>query len=136
MAMKITLSLDETVYERARLLAEAQREDVAMALANWLDNTLPPVDQDHAAGMADHDEKVMQHEMEAYIALHPGLVQLYKDQYVAIHNGQLVDHDIAYDALVTRIEAAYPEQFVWLTRVEEQPIRQLKFRSPRIEKHG
>lgn len=73
-------------------------------------------------------------EMQAYIAMHPDLLQKHRNQYVAIYNGELIDHDEQFDALLARIDAAYPDQFVWLTRVEEQPIRELTFRSPRLSK--
>jgi len=131
MAMKITLSLDETVYERAKLLAQLQRQDVAKALAHWLDETLPLAELDDVRQTTDDDPDV-EREMQAYIALHPQLVQQYRDQYVAVHQGQLVDHDSDYGALLLRIEATYPDQFVWITKVEEQPLRQFVHRSPRI----
>jgi hypothetical protein len=138
MTMKITLSLDETVYERARLLAEQQRQDVAKALVRWLDETLPPVESAGASGggqdAEDAENAAVEREMQAYIALHPQLVRQYKHQYVAVYDGRLVDHDADYESLFMRIEDAYPDSFVWLTQVEEHPIDELVFRSPHLNK--
>lgn len=133
MTMKVTLHLSETVYKRARLLAHAQREDIAKVLAKWLEETLPAAEQ---GGMPNidiqGDDAAVDREMQAYIAMHPRLLQKYRNQYVAIHNGELVDYDEEFDALLARIDAAYPNQFVWLTKVEDQPMRELTFRSPRL----
>lgn len=138
MTMKVTLSLNDTVYERAKLLAQLQQQDVAKALAHWLDETLPPAEihETNNAGVDGPDDLDVEAEMQAYIALHQDLVRKHKDQFVAVHKGQLVDYDDDYGALLARIEAAYPNRFVWITKVAEQPIRQLAFRSPRLTKGG
>jgi hypothetical protein len=44
----------------------------------------------------------------------------------------MVDHDEDYGALFERIDDRYPDSFVWLTRVEDEPIGSLAFRSPRF----
>src|SRR5690606_1718087 len=71
-------------------------------------------------------------EMEAYIALHPMLKEQYFGKYVAIYHGELIDYDDEPAALLTRIEAQYPDEFVWLTQVGPEPIETLVVRSPRI----
>jgi len=72
-------------------------------------------------------------EMQAYIALHPLLKEKYFGQYVAIYQGKLIDHDSVHEALYRRIDAQYPDKFVWISLVEEEAIPTLMFRSPRIE---
>ena len=52
--------------------------------------------------------------------------------HVAIHGGRLVDHDTDYGALFERIDDRFPDRFVWLTMVEDEPIGTLTFRSPRF----
>lgn len=54
-------------------------------------------------------------------------------QHVAIFNGQLIDVDSDYGALYERIDAQYPDQFVWLATVTDDPMPTLVFRSPRLE---
>ena len=72
-------------------------------------------------------------EMQAYLALHPMLKEKYLGQYVAIYQGKLIDHDPDHEALYIRIDAEYPDEFVWISLVEEEAIPTLIFRSPRIE---
>lgn len=63
--------------------------------------------------------------------LHASLMKLYLNQYVAIYQGQLVDHDGDKLALFQRIEETYPNEFVLMRPVREQPEREFYFRSPR-----
>lgn len=70
-------------------------------------------------------------EIAAFFELHPSLVNRYPGHYVAIYQGQLIDHDADKLALFTRIEEAYPDEFVLLRPVQEQPEREFYFRSPR-----
>jgi hypothetical protein len=140
MSTKVVLNLDEAIYERARLLAEQQRQDVAKALVHWLEVTLPPSEPRPASGTdaptALDEDAAVEREMQAYIALHTQLLPEYMHQYVAIHGGQLIDHDRDYETLLRRIEAAYPDEFVWLTEVEDQPIQEVFFRSPRLSRNS
>jgi hypothetical protein len=53
-------------------------------------------------------------------------------QHVAIYGGQLVDHDQDFAALFERIEKAYPDEFVWLATVGEEPLPTIYHRSTRL----
>lgn len=68
--------------------------------------------------------------MQAYIALHPQLKTTHFGQYVAIYGGQLVDHDADHAALYERIDARYPNEYVWMSKVEAEPMQTLHWRSP------
>lgn len=70
-------------------------------------------------------------EVDAFRRLHPELLESYLNQYVAIFQGKLVDHDADKLALYKRIEVAYPNDFVLMRPVLEQPEREFYFRSPR-----
>ena len=54
----------------------------------------------------------------------------YLGQHIAILNGQLIDVDEDYGALYERIDAQYPDRFVWMAAVEDEPMPTLVFRSP------
>ena len=90
--------------------------------------TQQTMDQDDAA-----EDEVVARERQAYIALHPTLVKHYPNQYVAIHNSQLVDHDPNGLALSLRIRQQFPNQFVWIAPVKAQAIEEWVMRSPRFE---
>lgn len=134
MTVTVTLELDDATWQRAHKLAELQRQNVADLLVGWLAETLPPPENGGAPASADNPEDVaVEREMEAYIALHPQLKQHFLGQFVAIFGGKLVDHDADYGALFDRVDAKFPDEFVWLTRVETEPIKTFIFRSPRLE---
>jgi hypothetical protein len=75
----------------------------------------------------------VEREKAAYFALHQVLWQKYPGQHVAIYNGELVDHDTDGVALSKRVYQRYPDQFVLIRQVEQEPDRVLYFRSPRFE---
>ncbi len=54
---------------------------------------------------------------------------------MAVYQGKLVGHDLDREALYRRIDAKYPDEFVWIGPVEEEAIPTLAFRSPRIERN-
>ena len=78
------------------------------------------------------DEAIVR-EREAYIALHPTLLKQYPNQHVAIHNGELVDHDLDRLALSLRIYQRFPNEFVWIAPLKAQAIEEWVVRSPRFE---
>jgi len=128
MSEYVTVTIPEALLRRAKKLARVRRRPVDVVIAELLDRALP----DEASSVANAEDEAVIREMEAYIALHPALKANYMGQYVAILDGQLIDHDSDPAALYGRIAAHYPDHFVWLTAVEEEPLATVKFRSPRI----
>jgi hypothetical protein len=138
MSKKITLDLPEALFERAKRYADLQQQDVAEAIAALLDETLPAASA-AANGSASHaggleDEAAMEREMHAYIAMHPELKKKCFGKYVAIYGEQLIDVDDDYGSLYTRIDKKYPNTFVWMTKVREEPIRTARVLSPRLDR--
>ena len=73
-------------------------------------------------------------EAKAFRKLHTELVKQYLGRYVAIHHGQVVDHDEDFHALHQRIRQQFGRQPVLLRRVTSEPERVLVMRSPRLER--
>ena len=73
-------------------------------------------------------------EAEAFRSMHAELAEKYLGQYVAIHNGKMVDHDKDFPSLHSRIRQRFGRQPVLLRRIETEPERVLVFRSPRLER--
>jgi disulfide oxidoreductase YuzD len=126
MTQNITVPLSDRAYRRIKHWAETRQQDVGDAIAEFLANNLPHNDT-LVIPPAAADAKVEQ-EKAAYLRLYPQLKMRYKGQYVAIHNGRLVDHDTDYGTLFERIDDQYPDTFVWLTRVEDEPMRTIVVR--------
>jgi hypothetical protein len=74
----------------------------------------------------------MEQEMIAFRAMREALLANYEGQYVAVYQGQVVDHDPDELALVARIDEKYPDAVVLIKRVTPEPDRVLHFRSPRL----
>jgi len=130
MTQNIVVSLSDQSYRRLKRWAEKRDQDMGDAIAEFLAQNLPDADELNVPPTeADPD---VAREKAAYLRLYPQLKTQYAGQYVAIHDGQLVDHDTDYGALFERIDDRFPDRFVWLTRVEDEPIGTLAFRSPRF----
>jgi|694.fasta_scaffold66317_5 hypothetical protein len=80
----------------------------------------------------DQAEPAAEAEMQAYLTMHPWLKEHYLGKHVAIYHGQLVDMDEDFDALFDRIDQAQPNQFVWISKVDDEPIETFIIRSPRF----
>lgn len=132
MTAQVTVTLSNQISERVRELAKRRHQDVDTVVERLLDEGLPNnFEEQDWIDLSEPDEAATQ-EMQAYINLHPMLKQNYFGQYVAIYSGKLVDYDAHFDALYDRIEQAYPDEFVWMSKVEAEPIETFVIRSPRF----
>jgi hypothetical protein len=130
---QITLELPDHLYERAQELAAQQRQDVAGVITDLLNEALAVEGQ--MSGYTGPDAAV-QREIDAYLEMYPRLVNDYLGKNVAMFHGKLVDHDEDFGALMKRIEAQYPDDFVLVKRVDSVPIRTITVRSPRYTAGG
>jgi hypothetical protein len=73
-------------------------------------------------------------EMEAFNAQYEELKAKYPGQYVAVHQGKVIDHDRDLRTLHLRVYDRLGRLPVLLKQVTEGPDRELAFRSPRLEK--
>ena len=80
------------------------------------------------------ERETIKAEADAFRSMHAELVTEYLGQYVAIHNGQVVDHDKDFQSLHNRVRQRFGHRPVLLRRVEAEPERVLTFRSPRLER--
>jgi ABC-type Zn uptake system ZnuABC Zn-binding protein ZnuA len=129
----ITVTLSEGLSERIRKVAAAHQQNLVEVIETTLDEALPwPADEAEELARQELDEEI-DHEMQAYLDLHPVLKQKFLGHYVAIYEGKLVDHDPEHAALYARIDARYPDQFVWISKVEAEPLQTLHVLSPRFD---
>jgi hypothetical protein len=64
--------------------------------------------------------------------MHPVLKQNYAGQHVAIHEGQLVDHDEDAMALVQRVSERFGRTPILITRVDDNPLSKYAIRRPHL----
>lgn len=72
-------------------------------------------------------------EMEAFQAQLPDLLSAYPDQFVAIHEGQVIDHDADLRTLHSRVYARLGSVPVLLQKVTATPTPDILVRGPRVE---
>ena len=78
-------------------------------------------------------EKIAQ-EQGAYEAQHATLYHKFVGQFIAIHEGTVVDHDVARVTLSRRIRATYGKQPILITPVLAKPQRVFRVSRPRLIK--
>ncbi len=73
-------------------------------------------------------------EAQAYRDQHAALVEQYLGQYIALHEGHVVDYDEAFQPLHQRVRQRFGRQAVLIRQVTPTPERVLTVRSPRLER--
>lgn len=131
MSLQITVPLSEKTYERVKQWAELRQQNVGEAIADYLTSNLPDVEA-FVVPPAEQDDEV-EREMDSYIRLHPQLKKTHLGKHVAVYGGELIDEDDDFGALFERIDAQYPDEYVWMTQVKEEPIETLHVRSVRLD---
>ena len=132
MATKVTVELPDPLYQRTRQFAHLHYQDLEQAISVLLEQALSAQSEEELIDWTEPDPAV-DREMWAYIAMYPRLRKHHFGHYVAIFQGKLVDFDDDPTALMERIEEKYPEQYVWVSQVGEEPIQTIVVRSPRLE---
>ena len=108
--------LSKDTYERFQEWAKLHQLEMGEAIARFLDETPPPIN-DLPLVSTDIDPQIVQ-EREAFLRLHPQLKQTYLGEYVAIYQGKMVDHDKNRQQLMTRIREKYPHEVVLVRPVQ------------------
>lgn len=109
-----TVTLDQNVYKRLKAAAD-ENETTADAL---LENAARQY-------LWELERQKISEESAMYRQQYPELKEKYLGQYIAMHLGKVVDHDIDEDALWKRVRQRYGRTPVLILRVEETPDRTL-----------
>lgn len=126
MADQVTVTIPQQVYNRAQKLALLQNKAVTEVLAEALE-LAEALDREDLS-----EEQIMAREEAAYRAMREEIAAKFTGEYVAIHCGQLVDHDSKELALLRRLDEKYADKVVLMKQVLPQPESELRFRSPRL----
>ena len=116
------IDLNPGLFEQVRRIARWQRvttdELTSRALSSYLDRL---------------EWEKLQSEMDAFQAQLPALLISYPDQYVAIHEGQVIDHDADLRTLYSRVYAKMGSVPVLMQKITAIPTPDILVRSPRLE---
>lgn len=115
MTTNATVIIPQYLYERVQQIAKRQYRDVNEVASEMLEKGISP--WENTAWITPERER----EKEAFHHLHDMLLKKHKGEYIAIYNGQLIDHDTNRTALFKRIEENYPDQYVLIRPVNQTP---------------
>lgn len=121
MEITITLKIPEDIYQRAERLAISSHKSTSQILVEQL-----AAAQAIPASPSDDPEQIqLQQEAAAYKTMHLQLRTQFPDQWVAIYQGHLIDHDADEDVLIERLAKEYPGCLVLVRQVEVEPDRDI-----------
>lgn len=128
MSTKLTITLPDDIYRQFESAAEVSEQNVAELVTEAVVANVPR--------LAVHPQwREMEREEAAFRAMHKELLLKYHNEYVAIYQGKVVDHGEDFVEIVGRIDDAYPDEIVFISKVSSKPERTLRFRSPRLVKN-
>ncbi len=116
MTLHVSVPLSNEIYERAQKMAHQRDVAVEQLLAEHLEASLAE------SAVTLDENRIVEQEWLAYRTLHPTLRAQYLSEYVAIYQGQLVDHDPNQLALIKRLDQKYPDQFVFVRHITPDPL--------------
>jgi hypothetical protein len=119
------VDLPDHVYRRVESIARQSQRAVDAVVADVVARSV------RAFPVATGRETMLR-EIEAFRAMHATLRRDHAGEYVAIHGGNVVDHDPDPVALLGRVRRDYPGQTILRRKVEDAADVNLRFRSPRL----
>ncbi len=125
MSNKVTLTIPEQIYRRVEQVALTSQQPMADLINEVLAEAFPAVH-------VNPKRYIMEQEQEAFRNMLPELLKNYESQYVAVHNGQVVDHDKNKLDLAARIYQSLPNEVVLIKQVSSKPDQVIYMRSPRF----
>ncbi len=123
MSTQITLTVPNNIYRQAEYIAQTTNRPVTEVFTETILMAFPSLH------VNEHRE-AMQDEVTAFQTMHADLWKQYAQQYVAVCQGAVVDHDVDELALVERVDEKYPDHIVLIRQVLPKLQKTLQFRSP------
>lgn len=115
------VTLDERMTDEMEQVAESKGLTVQMLAEQAIRQYL--LEERRAA---------IRRESAAFRVIHQRLLQIYGDEYVAVHGGKVIDHDRDQLTLYRRVARQYPDAPVLIRKVTLTPDEVYTSRSPRI----
>lgn len=120
--MALTIGLDEKTSTQLEQMARVRSEEPVVLARNAI-----------RAFLRNESRRIIEQEAVAFKRLHPDLLRTMPDEFVAVHGGQVVDHDRDQVILYRRVEEAYGGQPVLIRQVRPEIEQTIEVLSPRLE---
>ena len=137
----LELSLSETTYTTLRQAAERRSQPIEGVVEDALNAFLEPSTSSEASSDNGSSEPAIgwrqakiHAEAAAWRSLPPAEQRSYGDDFVAVHNGQVVDHDGDRLILYRRIRTRFGDVPVLITLASAPSPREFQMLSPRVER--
>lgn len=135
----LRVMLPDQTAEKLQHVAERQGMDATQLLVQLVENylaadSLPP--EAVAGTLWSEQEQKINQEQQQYEAQHSTLLKHYSGQYIAMHQGAVVDHDGDRVVLRRRVRARFGDIPVLITPVLTEARQIITVRSPRLLEAG
>ncbi len=131
----LTVTLKPDLAEQVtRLAGSSNQASIDAFIDQALRKHLKPKSSLTRLALETSPESKIRAEKAAFEKQHAALLAHYANQYVAFHNGQVIDHDSDLRTLHLRVFKQLGHTTVLLKKVTTEPERELVFRSPRFER--
>ena len=124
MGIQVTFDVPENIYHEVEQLAQETQRTVDHVLEEIVIRSFPPL-------YVSPDRPKMLREVAAFEAMHAELWEKYPNEFVAVYQGKVIDHDLDEIVLIDRVRAIYPDEVIMVDKVLPQLQREIVFRSPR-----
>jgi len=115
------IAIRDELMRSVEKLAQEQGTDAESLVNEWV-----------ARELALAREQKIREEATRFRAQHSALQAAYPGQYVAMRNGELLDHGSDVQALYQRIRARFGDEPVLIAPVTDSPTPTYQMRSPRL----
>jgi len=132
----IQVAFSDQIAERLQEVAVKRHTDVKSVVEEAVEfyfahATEPEYDEEFEA-WEQAQQQIIEREMQHYLRQHQQLLSRYRGQYIAMLNGEMVDHDADEVALSQRVRARYGQTTLLITPVLPEPIQKIALRSPHV----
>ena len=120
-----------TVIEQVRRLALPLNTDDRLALIRAIASLETPK---HEPGIAPANVQTLEVEQEAWFARPAAERERYMGEYIAIHRGEVMDHDPDQRTLYLRVREQFGRQPVLIVKADWSAMPDFTLHSPRLER--
>jgi hypothetical protein len=135
----LRVMLPDQTAEKLQRVAERQGVDATQLLVQLVENhladdSLPP--EAVSGTLWSEQEQKINQEQKQYEAQHSALLKHYSGEYIAMHQGAVVDHDDDRVVLRRRVRARFGDTPVLITPVLTEARQIIIVHSPRLLEAG
>jgi len=120
--MELTINIKPTF--------QAKLEQIAQSTGKTAEEIVNEAVDEHLKRLT---EQKLEAEIKAFEQMYPDLKTRYFGQFVAVHDGQVVDSANDFESLFLRIQSRFADLPILIRQVGDLPTEEWYFRSPHLE---